>query len=61
MGAFSEKFLRAAQIAAQTLRGTLYERYFGLPYEQVLQMNDVQTHGAKVSPGFAHSARHWRK
>jgi hypothetical protein len=54
MGAFAEKFLRAAQIAAGMLRGTLYERYFGLPYERVLRMDDLQkTHAASVSPGFA--------
>jgi hypothetical protein len=35
MGGFSEKFVRAAQIAAPLLRGTLYERYFGLSYERV--------------------------
>jgi hypothetical protein len=41
MGAFTEKFVRAAQIAAQLLHGTLYERYFGLSYERV-QQSDVQ-------------------
>jgi len=54
MGTFSEKFLRAAQIAARMLRGTLYERYFGLPYERVLQLDDAkQSDGPNVSPGFA--------
>jgi hypothetical protein len=54
MGAFTEKFPAAAKIAAQMLRGSLYERYYGLDYEQVLKLDDVQqTYGAKTSPGFA--------
>ncbi len=55
MGAFSSSFLRAAQTAARLLEGTLYERYYGLPYQQVLQLDDVeqQRFGAPVSPGFA--------
>jgi hypothetical protein len=42
MGAFSEKFLHAAQIAGKLLQGTLYERYYGLPYARVLQISDVK-------------------
>ncbi len=54
MGTFSEKFMRAAQIAGQMLRGTLYERYFGLYYEGVQQLDDIrQSYGADVSQGFA--------
>jgi hypothetical protein len=39
MGVFGAKFLRAAQIAARVLRGSLYERYYGLPYESVQAMH----------------------
>jgi len=54
MGAFTDKFLNAAQIAGRMLRGSLYERYYDVPYERVLRLNDLQkTHGAKTSPGFA--------
>lgn len=54
MGTFTEKFLSAAQIAARMLRGSLYERYYGLDYERVQQLNDIQeAYGAKTSPGFA--------
>lgn len=47
MGAFSLKFLRAAKIAGQLLEGTLYERYYGLSYARVEEINGVspiQTH-----------------
>ncbi len=40
MGTFSEKFVRAAQIAGRLLGGTLYERYYGLDYERVLRFGD---------------------
>jgi hypothetical protein len=54
MGAFTDKFLSAAKIAANILRGSLYERYYGLPYDRILCLNDLQqTQGAKTSPGFA--------
>jgi hypothetical protein len=54
MGAFTDKFLSAAQIAAKILHGSLYEQYYGLPYDRVLGLNDLQqTYGAKTSPGFA--------
>jgi hypothetical protein len=36
MGTFSEKYLDAAKVSASLLRGTLYERYYGLPFERVL-------------------------
>jgi hypothetical protein len=54
MGDFSEKFLRAAQIAAAMLRGSLYERYYGLSYERVLAIDDVRASrfGASSSPAF---------
>lgn len=54
MGAFTDKFLSAAQIAAKILHGSLYEQYYGLPYDRVLCLNDLQqTYGTKTSPGFA--------
>lgn len=54
MGTFSTKFLEAAQRAARLLRGTLYERYYGLPYDRVLALQDGTKHyGTLVSPGFA--------
>jgi len=53
MGVFSEKFLRAAQIAAQMLRGTLYERYFGLPYERVQQLDTRQRDASEAMHAFA--------
>ena len=55
MGAFSENFLRAAQVSARVLRGTLYERYYGIPCDRVLGLDDVEKKrfGAPISPGFA--------
>jgi hypothetical protein len=55
MGDFSEKFLRASQMAARLLRGTLYERYYGVSYDEVLGIADVQKskYGAPASPAFA--------
>jgi hypothetical protein len=48
MGAFSAKYLRAAQLAARTLRGSLYARYFEIDYQQILELSDTngpsQTH-----------------
>lgn len=56
MGEFSEKFLRAAQKAAEMLAGTLYERYYALPYVRVRQMNEqkVPRSSAATSPAFVH-------
>jgi hypothetical protein len=55
MGAFASSFLRAAQAAGRLLQGTLYERYYGLPYARVLALDDIekQRFGAPSSPGFA--------
>lgn len=53
MGVFSEKFLRAAQVAAQMLRGTLYERYFGLPYERVQRLDTRNSDASDVLQAFA--------
>lgn len=43
MGTFSVNFLNAAKSAAGILRGTIYERYYGLDYEAVLAIDDVIT------------------
>lgn len=54
-GTFTAHFLRAAQTAALLLRETLYERYYGLPYARVLEL-DVEPHarsGKLVAPAFA--------
>jgi hypothetical protein len=53
-GTFSENYLRAAQAAGRMLRGSLYERYYGLPYERVLALADVERSGSDtpIAPGF---------
>jgi hypothetical protein len=38
MGHFSDKFRRAAQMAARVLSGTLYERYYGIDFAQILSL-----------------------
>lgn len=38
VGTFSSKFLAAAKIAAEQLHGSLYGRYYGIDYSQVLEM-----------------------
>ncbi|RPH72551.1 MAG: hypothetical protein EHM78_02955 [Myxococcaceae bacterium] len=55
MGAFSETFLQAAKVAAKLLRGSLCERYYGLPYDRVLLLDDVEKKqfGTPPSPGLA--------
>jgi hypothetical protein len=55
MGAFAEKFLRAAQIAALLLQGSLYARYYSIPIDALLGMDDVdrQRHATAISPEFA--------
>jgi hypothetical protein len=53
MGSFSIKFLDAAQTAAKLLRGTLYARYYGIPVERILALDDRETKwGKDTSPGF---------
>jgi hypothetical protein len=54
MGAFTEKYLRAAQAAGELLAGTLYERYYGIDYAQVRRIGDVKPsqHGAPTSAAF---------
>jgi hypothetical protein len=55
MGDFSEKFLRAAQRAAALLEGTLYERYYAIPYAAIRRIDDVRPSqfGAPTSQAFA--------
>ncbi|MCB9654415.1 MAG: hypothetical protein H6729_09840 [Deltaproteobacteria bacterium] len=55
MGSFSETFLRAAKTAAQRLTGSLYARYYGVPYDRVLLFDDVEKNrfGRTTSPEFA--------
>lgn len=59
MGTFSEKFLRAAQQAAPLLAGSLYERYYGLDYQRILAIDDVEAsrYGAPTSEEFARYCR----
>jgi hypothetical protein len=53
-GAFSAKFLRAAQVAGRLLGGTVYARYYGAPYDRLMALDDaVPQWGATASPGFA--------
>ncbi|MBC6456766.1 hypothetical protein [Actinomadura sp. HBU206391] len=56
MGAFSGKFLRAAQLAADVLEGTLYERYYGIDYAAIRAIDDTAQHRgfqARTSETFA--------
>jgi hypothetical protein len=54
MGDFSEKYLRAAQQAGSLLGGTLYERYYGISYAQLQQIDDVSPsrYGTPTSAAF---------
>jgi hypothetical protein len=54
MGDFSEKYLRAAQQAGMLLAGTLYERYYGISYAQIQQIDDVtpSRYGTPTSTAF---------
>jgi hypothetical protein len=54
VGSFSETYLRAAQVAARLLSGSLYERYYGLPFAQVLTLEPKPSqHGVPTSPELA--------
>jgi hypothetical protein len=59
MGEFSEKYLRAAQQAGTLLEVTLYERYYGISYAQVRQIDDVRPsrYGTPTSDDFARLCR----
>jgi hypothetical protein len=45
MGGFSAKYLRAAQLAATLLDGTLYCRYYGIDADELAAINDVTKSG----------------
>ena len=45
MGRFSPKFQQAAKVAAELLRGSLYERYYGIDYAAVLGLPEPDGHG----------------
>jgi hypothetical protein len=47
MGTFTDLFLRAAQQAGELLEGSLYARYYALPYEQVRQMRPETVQGSR--------------
>jgi len=52
-GSFSANFLDAAQDAAKLLHGTSYQRYFGIDYDRILSLDDIEEKShKKVSPGF---------
>lgn len=48
MGEFSKSFLKAAQLAAKLLEGSLYERYYDIPYKDILNMNPQTQEGANA-------------
>jgi hypothetical protein len=54
MGDFTEIFLHAAHQAGALLEGTLYERYYGIRYAAIRQIDDVvpSKYGAPTSPAF---------
>ncbi|GHH43673.1 hypothetical protein [Streptomyces candidus] len=55
MGTFSPKFLKAAQVAAEVLEGTLYARYYGIDYA-ALRAPDADGPGRnapRTAPDFA--------
>ena len=45
MGRFSPKFQQAAKVAAELLRESLYERYYGIDYTAVLGLPEPDGHG----------------
>jgi hypothetical protein len=54
MGEFTEKYLHAAQWAGRLLAGSLYERYYGISYDDVRRIDDVDRprRGAPTSRRF---------
>ncbi|MGL5863635.1 MAG: hypothetical protein ACRCY9_20545, partial [Phycicoccus sp.] len=47
MGRFSPKFRAAARLAAERLQGSLYERYYGLDYAEVVALAETWTRPPK--------------
>jgi hypothetical protein len=43
MGTFTPKFIAAAHVAARLLRGSVYERAYGLPFDRVLALGASST------------------
>ena len=61
-GTFAASYLRAAQAAAPIIASTLYERYYGLPLDRIVGLNDIQEpqgprYGTPRSPGCSSSSR----
>lgn len=50
MGEFTGKYVDAAQRAAQLLKGSLYEHYYGISYERVLRIDDVEPAYSRAAP-----------
>jgi hypothetical protein len=50
MGSFSEKFVEAAKLAGQLLRGSLYERYYDIDYDRVVRIDDVRRQNKWAAP-----------
>ncbi|MBS2024140.1 MAG: hypothetical protein JST92_17190 [Deltaproteobacteria bacterium] len=50
MGELSDTFLSAAREAALQLRGSLYERYYGLDYAEILRIDDAAPARAGRTP-----------
>jgi len=54
MGSFAVNFLQAAQVAAGLLKGTIYQRYYGIDCDRILALDDIEKKWhTPVSPGFA--------
>jgi hypothetical protein len=49
IGTFSLNFLQSAQEAANLLRGTLYERYYGIDYMSILRMHGTESKWNKIT------------
>lgn len=49
MGEFSPKFLEAAQLAGTLLSGSLYATYYGIDYEAIARLDDVQPSGGTIN------------
>jgi hypothetical protein len=54
MGTFTAKYLLAAKQAAFLLSGSVYERYYGVDYQHILQIEDKESlaYGTPVSEAF---------
>jgi len=50
-GRFTAKFLKAAQIAARILRGSLYERYYDIDHTAIAAIDDVIRRKPPGTPG----------